>query len=353
MKIITCSSYYGVGSSAYTDLVAEYENVKDLSDFEFRFLHDLDGVRDLEYHLVEEQNRHNSGHALKRFKKLSEFNEGNFMSKRYSQFFQNGEYHDYTQEYIDELTDFYYNGWWFYDLYDKGPKVYYLYQIVNHLFRKFRSSRLRILPNELVYCACPSEEKFLDATRKYVSNLMRALNHENKEFIEIDQIVPSSNMSRVLRYFSDEIFVIAVDRDPRDIYFAWKYYWKEGIPPHDGIENFCRWYTYTREVGEGIPTNNDHIINVKFEDLIYRYEKTVKFIEDSIGLSQEQHTRKFAKMNPLRSVINTQIWKKHTTKEDLEELDYIEKNLDKYLYDFSKVDRNDIVGIPVSDAKIF
>ena len=47
MKIITCASYYGSGSSALTDLVSEYDSVKDLSDFEFRILHDMDGVRDL------------------------------------------------------------------------------------------------------------------------------------------------------------------------------------------------------------------------------------------------------------------------------------------------------------------
>ena len=60
MKIITCASYYGSGSSALTDLVAEYENVKDLTNYEFRFLYDIDGVSDLEYHLVENHDRHNA-----------------------------------------------------------------------------------------------------------------------------------------------------------------------------------------------------------------------------------------------------------------------------------------------------
>ena len=70
MKIITCASYYGSGSSALTDLVTEYARVKNLSEYEFRFIHDIDGIADLEYHLVNCHNRHNSGHALKRFRKL-------------------------------------------------------------------------------------------------------------------------------------------------------------------------------------------------------------------------------------------------------------------------------------------
>ena len=70
MKVITCASYYGCGSSAVTDLISEYEGVKSLTNYEFRFIHDIDGISDSEHHLIDNPNRHNSGHALKRFKKL-------------------------------------------------------------------------------------------------------------------------------------------------------------------------------------------------------------------------------------------------------------------------------------------
>lgn len=86
MKIITCASFYGSGSSALTDLVAEYSCVKDLTNYEFRFLYDIDGVSDLEHYLCECHDRHNAGHALKRFKRLSEFNAGTFFNARYEPF---------------------------------------------------------------------------------------------------------------------------------------------------------------------------------------------------------------------------------------------------------------------------
>ncbi len=74
--IITCASYYGTGSSAITDLVMEYDNVYGVGDYEIRIFQDIDGVRDLEYFLIENYNRHNSGHALKRFKNLVDFCAG-------------------------------------------------------------------------------------------------------------------------------------------------------------------------------------------------------------------------------------------------------------------------------------
>jgi len=349
MKIITCASYYGSGSSALTDLVAEYSNVKDLSNFEFRFLHDIDGVRDLEYHLVENHNRHNSGHALKRFARLSHFNEGNFMSKRYSRFFDGSEYRDITAEYISNLTDFQVSGWWFYDLYDKGTKVYYLYQLLNHFYRKIPGQPFRILKNEQTLCAHPSEEAFLKYTKEYVSSLMKALNKENKEYLEIDQILPSSNIKQVMKYFEDEIFVFVVDRDPRDVYLSEKYCWKEGLCPTDP-EMFCNWFLYCRKAGEGKIEENEHIVKIQFEDLIYKYDETVERVEKMTGLKAESHNRQFLKMNPQRSVVNTRMWERFS---DDKGIKIIEERLKDYLYDYSNVDINNVKGIKTEESSIF
>lgn len=73
MRFISCASYYGSGSSAITDFVSEFDTVYSFTDEEFRFVQDPDGVSDLEYNLVENFNRHNSGHAIKRYKKLVDF----------------------------------------------------------------------------------------------------------------------------------------------------------------------------------------------------------------------------------------------------------------------------------------
>lgn len=38
VKIISCASYYGTGSSAITDFFSEFDNVFSLTNYEFRFL---------------------------------------------------------------------------------------------------------------------------------------------------------------------------------------------------------------------------------------------------------------------------------------------------------------------------
>lgn len=86
MKFITCASYYGVGSSAVTDYVSEFSSVFSFTNEEFRFIQDPDGISDLEFNLVECFNRHNSGHSLKRYKKLVDFYAGNFLLPRYQSF---------------------------------------------------------------------------------------------------------------------------------------------------------------------------------------------------------------------------------------------------------------------------
>ena len=100
MRFITCASYYGTGSSAVTDFVAEFDNVYNFTNEEFRFIQDPDGISDLEFNLVECFNRHNSGHSLKRYKKLVDFYAGNFFGSKYAGFFGD-RWKQLSYEYID------------------------------------------------------------------------------------------------------------------------------------------------------------------------------------------------------------------------------------------------------------
>ena len=54
MKVISCASYHGTGSSAITDFLGEFDNVC-FNDkiMNFGFVQDPDGISDLEYNLVE------------------------------------------------------------------------------------------------------------------------------------------------------------------------------------------------------------------------------------------------------------------------------------------------------------
>ena len=102
MRFISCASYYGSGSSAITDFVSEFDTVYSFTDEEFRFVQDPDGVSDLEYNLVENFNRHNSGHAIKRYKKLVDFYCGNMFGKKYEKFFHVN-WKKYSEKYKGEV----------------------------------------------------------------------------------------------------------------------------------------------------------------------------------------------------------------------------------------------------------
>lgn len=352
MKIITCASYYGCGSSAVTDLFSEYQDVSSLGEFEFRFLHDLDGVSDLEHHLIECPNRHNSGHAIKRFLRLSKFNAGTFYNARYERFFNN-QYMALTLEYVKRLTSYQFPGYWFYDMFDgRSIKGYYCLQLLNKLLNKIRFIKWSPLRNEQTYGTILDKKDFLEYTQEYTHNLLKAAAKKNSKYLMIDQLMPSSNIMRCMRYVKDDVFVFVVDRDPRDLYIMAKYVWiTEHVIPSDDVETFCKWFRFTRGCAEGQPVDKSKVLKLRFEDLIYKYEDTKQKIISMVGINESDHVAPFSAFNPRRSVVNTRSWLQHP--EEADNIRKIEELLPEYIYDYSSVTKKEIPGIDCTDKRNF
>lgn len=333
MTTITCASYYGSGSSAVTDYISEFSGVKSLTDYEFRFAHDPDGLSELEYNLVENFNRHNSGHALKRYKKLVDYYGNHLLVKRYEPFFNN-KWKELSYQYINDLTDFKFKGCWQFDYYDKGSWFEFWHKlpnrIINKLFHKKSESNYGTMKNCITYCSHPSEEKFLECTRRYTDALLHEANIENFPFLMVDQMLPSSNIERHMRYFSN-IKAIVVDRDPRDVYYEAKYILKNEMLPSD-IEKFCQWFAYIRASRNVENWNSDKILFIQFENLIYNYEETTERIQRWIGLDEKNHIKPKTYFNPAISIKNTRFWRQHP--EYLLEAKEIAKRLPQYLYHY-------------------
>lgn len=335
MKIISCASYHGTGSSAITDYVSEFKNVFSLTDEEFRFIQDPDGISDLEYNLVQNHNRHNSGHSIKRYKKLVDLQCGNILKKGYEPYF-NGKWKELSYKYIDELTDFTFKGWWQYDLINSGKWFYFRKRIINKLLRlTFWKNqpplrRYNSMKNEITYCGYPSEEKFLASTKNYIKNLLCAANTENKPIVMVDQLVPPSNLNRYLRYF-DDIKVVVVERDPRDLYLLGKYVWRSTLFPID-VEKFCQWYRYTRKHRDYEVYNPEKVMLVQFEDFVYNYDEVVGKLNRFLCLDEQMHIDKMKKFNPENSKKNTKLWLNYLKEKT--EIEYIEKMLCDYITNF-------------------
>ena len=336
LKIITVCSYFGTGSSAVTDLISEFDNVKSFTNFEFRFAHDPDGLADLEYHLIDNFNRHNSGHALKRFKKFVDYYSAHFMAPRYEAFFH-GNWKKKAYEYIDSLTDFSFPGSWQFDYYDKGPAWEFWHKLPNRVLHKLHvlneESEFLLNSKEITLASHPTEQKFIECTKNFTDSLFTLANEENKPYLMVDQLLPSSNIEHHMRYFSD-IMAVVVDRDPRDLFLLSKYIWKTKIVPTD-IDLFCKWFVYARSTRELENWNPEKILFIHFEDLIYDYNNTLNKIMTFLNLSKENHAtpRKF--FIPEVSIKNTRLWEQNSSYK--EEADYIAKKLPQYLYHINGV----------------
>lgn len=336
MQVISCASYYGTGSSAITDYVSEFSNVYSLTNEEFRFLHDPDGVDDLYFHLVENHNRHNSGHAIKRYKRLVDFYSGNFINHRYEPFFHN-RWREISYKYINDLTDFIYNGWWMYDLYDRGSWYYFRKRILNKLlhmtvWRDKPERSLNTMKNEITYCSDPGKQRFIDITKRYVNELLAEASCGTNKIIMVDQIVPPTNLWRYTRYF-DDIKVVVVDRDPRDLYLLEKMEWRDGVIPSDDVKTFVKWYRYTRAHRERELFDSNTTLFIRFEDLVYHYSETTHRLRNFLHLEESNHTAAMEYFNPELSKRNTRKWLEYQQLTD--DIEYIMRELEEYLYDYN------------------
>ncbi|OUO93569.1 hypothetical protein [Cloacibacillus sp. An23] len=334
MRIITTTGYYATGSSAITDFLSEFDNCKSLTNYEFRFVQDPGGISDLEFALVENHHRHNSGYALKRYKQLVDFLAGNMFIKKYEYFFH-GQWKKLSYEYIEALTDFRFRGYWAYDVKERGLLFYYRKRLISKLLQKtlYRNNEERHyneMPNEITYCSRPTEEYFLDCTRKYIDKLFSSVNEKHKPDVMVDQIVASSNVNRYIRYFND-IRVFVVERDPRDLYLLARYKWHLSILPTD-LELFCKWYKYTRAHRKEENYDQRFVMFLYFEDMIYKYQETSLKIMSFLDYSSDHHIKPRTMFIPEISINGTRLWKTDLGHNHYQEIAYIEKELSEYLY---------------------
>lgn len=340
-KIITCASYHGTGSSAITDFLKEFEGIKCFGSYEFRFLQDPNGLGDLEERLLKNNNRLNSDRAIydfKRFvKKISKRSIRFWKKNMYKKVF-NDQFLVITNKYIDKLIDLEWKGSWgdsllrdrdfpFNIIYKiKRIKIIFL-KVIQEIFK----TKQKINPVlEPFYYSYPSKEKFLNLTREYLESLWTATNVQ-EEILAFDQLVPVCNITKYLDYFNN-IKVIAVDRDPRDLYVLNKYVWNEAVIPTENVDIFIKHFKLLREHRKFENEDENKVLRIRFEDFVYNYEKTTEILINFLELNEKKHVYKKKYFNPNISVKNTQLFKKKFVSK--EEINKIEKELSEFCYNF-------------------
>ena len=252
MKIITTTGYGTTGSSVVTDLLKEFENVNSLGDFEFDFLSSVHGMRDLEYGLFELNSRTNIDVYIKQFIAYIEYLSSSRIYN-YEKWF-NGKFKELSMEFLEQIIDIEWSGYNLRDIRSENIIVKFAYYLERFIQKKILGQKdssakfyTKVLKKKRYY-ACPaSREEFYEKVRSYTSKLVTqvACNSEHK-FIAFDQLVPATDIENYLQYFNN-LKVIVVDRDPRDLYLLEKHEYKEMFIPYQDINSFIKWYKMIRE----------------------------------------------------------------------------------------------------------
>ena len=340
-KIIVPTGYMGSGSSAVTDLLSEVEDVfvKNGSE-EYIFMHCPDGLFDLEDKLLVGNNSLRSDEAIHRFERCMDLlykNNGFWPGKYKKRVSEN--FMEYVTNFISEITiaSFSDNHWYFQEEPINLSIVIrlFIYRIIKKLsFEKIKMNPpLRYNTMRLSF---PTSEEYYKAANCFMNKVIEDIGAD-KESVVLDQLLLPHNLYRLDNYFDDDVKVIVVERDPRDVFILNKYVWgkrKKGrIPYPYNVDDFCDFYVKMRK--SEIKVESENVLRIYFEDLVYQYDSTVKKIFSFLNINEEKHIHPQKMFNPNISIANTMVFKINS--EYRKEISIIENKLSSYLYNFPNI----------------
>ena len=286
---ITVTGYFGAGSSAALDVLSEYScNGSKVLDkpggYEHTIFYHPGGLFDLEDKLLLGNDIHRSDEALGTFEKeMLRLNDNNFgwlgsYKKMFGNMFEMN-----LKQFVEELHPFNINA----KYYGQCKKVIFNpLKIPVQLAAKILMGRtIYVWGRQFIHdpaipkmrVAFPTADEFYSAARKFVNSYMKMYKEEGKDNILFDRLLLCHNAYRLPRYFDDNFRLIIVERDVRDVYCFNKYLWPEinagSMYPTD-VDIFIDYWKRLNTYERGIDDNR--ILKINFEDLIYRYDETVK-----------------------------------------------------------------------------
>lgn len=187
-----------------------------------------------------------------------------------------------------------------------------------------------------VYFAMPTHEELVVASQNFTTAYFDLFSRGHGRFNVYDHLIWPQQVDSHADCFCDNLKIIILDRDPRDVFLSSKYIWcKPPIgrgEPHFGNDPIAFCDEWRRTVTKDYKNHN--ALRIHFEDLVYHYEETVADIEAFLGLTPEEHLRPKLRFNPEKSIENTQVfWLKDEWRKEAE---LIEAELPEYIYHFDE-----------------
>ena len=329
---------YGYGYSGSGSVIDLLKEVKDstiyVSDADYFGLRDIGGLLELEHALLDEWDLCKVSEAIERFIKLCKrsthptrslfstygLDYDKWFSKRFM---------DYTEAFIDELTDFRYysyehaylmsHGYW------KG-----LYSRAAHILDKLN---MPILPpvTDRPYFSQPTREQYFSAARDYIDRIYDS--HPECKYLALDHHpLPIQQAHRLQDYYGPNTKMIVVDRDPRNIYCSLiEYRVKIGVEmaKTHNIEQYAMYHKALRKVHPDSP----NILYLRLEDMVLNYEESKKKVFDFIGIDPKDHEKPKQFFDPAVSIKNLDIWRKYENKFPARVFDRIKEMLGEDCFD--------------------
>ena len=317
------------GSGAVLDYLMEFRENQVYTP-EFIIAYHPDGLHDLDIDLNQSCAKFlSSGVAIPRYR---------YIAKSLLSGLTHGASGALTEKYLNELTQAKWIGL------EQGQELLRNRWLYRKFGRRIRNHIIAKLPvefcwkykpyplNQMEFSICPDD--FDNKTRSYMGEILKAIGLDLKRNIVLNQPFPGNNPVPYMKYFSNAKAIV-VDRDPRDVFISLKYIFpgnSYSIPLHD-VHEFCSYFLNMHK--DLLLTLNDpNVLFVRFEDLIYQYEKTTNQIRDFLGLEKRDSGMK-TYFVPEESIGNTQVFRRFGKKE---EISVIEDKLCAYLYPFPPVE---------------
>lgn len=329
--VIGACGFGSTGSSVVTDYLKEYDHIKVEDDFEFTWVTRTDGLIDLERSLMNPHGRtSDSITAIRRFraleKRLERTYEMNGLSKE--------TFRKLVDDFIRQITMVEWN-WYDSSVSTKfTPKSIAKYIMKKKVIPKFEvraGHQINCWPMEPV-CFSVNPTNFYSEASKLVQKMLEEMGFNQNNVIALDQPFSGNNPQVCFPFFHDP-YAIVVDRDPRDNYvFArTKLLGKNHFMAVEPVEDFIKYYRALRD-GQPYLQQNERVLCIKFEDMVYEYEDTTKKLREFLNLSENPRPKSI--FNPELSKANTQVFRRFP--QFLEDIKKIEAALPEYLFDFSK-----------------
>ncbi|MBQ0098340.1 MAG: hypothetical protein KBS62_05360 [Oscillospiraceae bacterium] len=317
MRIISTSGYGASGSSAVYDFVRQFDEINCFSGSgEFQFIRMPDGILDLKHFLTDGSGMIACNNAIVRFEKAMK--KGFFAENCRSVLGK--KYDAIVDKYISKIVQ----------LESKEKTIFEPSDITARketVLRKILNKETYFHSNKERFFSIMSKSEFDKITKVFIEEFIYAFpDTEGNKTLLLDQVFPATNCQKGTEFF-DETKVIIVNRDPRCMYVnAHRTIDRNLFMPCDNVENFVKYY---RALCEN-EVRSDKALYVNYDELIYDYYNTTQKIIDYLGFDKRPENE-FKHFNPNVSVTYTLPMLTCYDKKDVE---YIEKELGDYLYDF-------------------